>query len=88
MNQPTHLNARTLMGPEPSFRISCYLSLPKSRFERTNEAAWVVVNTYAQPLNSQVEEAFRPANAALRSHSKCAVLSFCASREGAIGRHL
>jgi hypothetical protein len=30
----------------------------------------------------------RPANAALRSHSKCAVLAFFASREGAIGRHL
>jgi len=42
----------------------------------------------AQPLSSHVEGAFRPANAALCSHSKCAVLSFCASREGATGRHL
>jgi hypothetical protein len=32
--------------------------------------------------------AFRPANAALRSHSDNAVLSSCASREGAIERHL
>ena len=32
--------------------------------------------------------AFRPANAALRSQSDNAVLSSCASRDGAIGRHL
>ena len=48
----------------------------------------VVVYKDVQPLGSQVEGAFRPANSALRSHNKFAVLSFCASREGAIGRHL
>ena len=58
------------------------------QIEKVMQAAWVVVYKDVQPLGSQVEGAFRPANSALRSHSKFAVLSFCASREGSIGRHL
>ena len=58
------------------------------QIEKVMQAAWVVVYKDVQPLGSQVEGAFRPANSALRSHNKFAVLSFCASREGAIGRHL